>query len=162
LNKDYAAGIAAFRESLELWRTLQAESVNVAADLNSLAGAEQQSGDYAAAERDYTEALRIARKINHQEMMAGLPGNLAALALNREQWPKAERLAREALPLAEKLGRQELVGLDCYIIAKALLRQGRAADALPHARRAVEIRVKLRHPDLGEARQVLAECEAAV
>jgi hypothetical protein len=43
-----------------------------------------------------------------------------------------------------------------------LLRQGRAVEALPHARRAVEIMTKLRTPELEKARQVLAECEAAV
>ena len=70
------------------------------------------------------EALRIARKINYQDGMAYITGNLAELALDREQWPEAERLAREALALAEKLGRAELVGSDCHRIAMALLRQG--------------------------------------
>ncbi|MBM2850718.1 MAG: hypothetical protein HW418_3660, partial [Anaerolineales bacterium] len=34
-------------------------------------------------------------------------------------------------------------------------------EALPHARRAVEIMTKLRDRNLEWARQVLAECEAA-
>jgi hypothetical protein len=38
-----------------------------------------------------------------------ITGNLAALALDREQWAEAESLAREALALAEKVGRQELI-----------------------------------------------------
>ncbi|MBI3244859.1 MAG: tetratricopeptide repeat protein [Chloroflexi bacterium] len=162
LNKDYAAAIAAFRESLELTRTLQAESEDVTIDLTALAWAEHALGDYAAAERDYTEALRIARKVNYQEGVVSFTGNLAELANDRQQWPEAERLAREALPLAEKLGQQELVGVDCHRLALALLRQGNAAEALPHARRAVEIYTKLRYRELDEARQVLAECEAAV
>lgn len=32
-------------------------------------------------------------------------GNLAVLALDRQNWPQAETLAREALPLSEKVGR---------------------------------------------------------
>jgi tetratricopeptide (TPR) repeat protein len=161
LNKDYAAAIAAYRESLELKRTLQAESEDVAIALNDLAEAERESGDYAAAERDYTEALRIARKTNSQEGIATCTGSLATLALDREQWPEAERLAREALVVAESIGRQEEVARESHRLALALLRQGRAAEALPHARRAVEILATLRHRDLDAARQFLAECEAA-
>ena len=50
-------------------------------------------------------------------------GNLASLALDREQWAKAESLAREALTLAEKVGRQELIASDCHRLAYALLKQ---------------------------------------
>jgi hypothetical protein len=39
--------------------------------------------------------------------LATCTGNLAELALNREQWPEAERLAREALKLAEAIGRKK-------------------------------------------------------
>lgn len=162
LNKDYDAAIAAYRESLELLRTLQAESEDVALTLNDIADVERMSGDYAGAERDYTEALRVARKVDYKDGMAYIPSNLALLALNRKQWPEAERLGREALALSEKLGRQELVGTNSHTLAKALLRQGRAAEALPYARRAVEIHTKSRSPRLDGTRQVLAECEAAV
>ncbi|MCK7480953.1 MAG: hypothetical protein M0C28_29915 [Candidatus Moduliflexus flocculans] len=58
--------------------------------------------------------------------MKALPiytGNLAGLALDREQWAEAESLAREALALAEKVGRQELIASDCHRLAKALLKQ---------------------------------------
>ena len=67
-------------------RALAPESEDVAIGLNDLAEAERLSGDYAAAERDYREALRIARKINDREGVATYTGNLAELALDREQW----------------------------------------------------------------------------
>jgi tetratricopeptide (TPR) repeat protein len=79
--------------------------------------------DYDSAERDYREALRIAKKNNHQEKELPITGNLAELALDREQWAEAETLAREALALAEKVGRQELIAGDCHRLAKALLKQ---------------------------------------
>ena len=73
--------------------------------LNDLAGAECENKDYPAAERDYRESLRIAKKVKYQEGIATFTGNLAELALYREQWAEAESLAREALALAEKVGR---------------------------------------------------------
>lgn len=159
LKEDYPAAVVAFRESLDLVRSLTAESVDVASALSSIAGAEAASGDFAVAERDFREALRVARKIGDIEGVAMNTGNLAELALNQEDWRGAEKLAREALPVSEKVGRQELIASDCHRIAKALARQGKAADALAYVRRAIEIFTRLGSPDLEEARATLSECE---
>lgn len=161
LEKNWAAAIEAYKQSLELQRARGPESQDVAIGLNDLAGAEQLSGDYSSAERDYREALRIARKVNNQEGVASFTGNLAELALDREQWAQAESLAREALELAEKVGRQSIIANDCSRLAKAMARQGRPAEGLPYARRAVQILEKLRSPDLENAREVLKECEGS-
>lgn len=96
MQKEYSAAIAAYREALDLRRTLSAETVDVAMALNWLAGAEQLSGDFAAAERDCREALRVARALGDPEGVAIYTGNLAGMALEREDWPRAETLAREA------------------------------------------------------------------
>jgi tetratricopeptide (TPR) repeat protein len=92
LATDYPAAIAAFREVIEILRSLDAESEDVAIVLNDLAEAEQSSGDLDAAEHDYRQALRIAQAVNRSEMIAGIPGSLANLALDREDWPAAETL----------------------------------------------------------------------
>lgn len=175
LKQDYPAAIAAYREALEIDRALSPESDDVAADLNSLAEAESESKDYAAAERDYREALRIAKKNNDQEGVAIYTGNLAELALDRAELAEdeapvlseAEGLAREALALAEKVGRQELIASNCHHIAKALLMQSKSKlnfdlqEALTLSRRAVEIFTRLRSPEkLKEAQELLEEIEA--
>lgn len=187
LKEDYPAAIAAYRQALEIWRSISPESGDVAIALNSLAEAERANKDYAAAERDYREALRIAKKVNYQEGVAAYTGNLAELALDRGQWAEAESLARQALALDEKIGRQELIASDCHRIAKALLKQHTALsggssspeppkgasdvsrpaveglnEALALARRAVEIFTRLRYRDLPKAQELLAEIEKAV
>lgn len=159
LKNDYPTAIADCYESLELDRSLSPESEDVAIDLNTLASVEALSGDFAAAERDFREALRIARAVDYAEGVAFCTGNLAALALDRKDWPAAEALAREALPLSEKVGRQELIASNCQRIAKALARQEKKAEGLPYARRAAEIFTKLGSPKLNEARETLRECE---
>lgn len=159
LKKDYPAAIAAYHESLDLYRSRAAESEDVALCLNSLANAEQLSGDLAAAEGHYQEALRVARAGDYAEGVAIFTGNLAGLALDREDWPAAETLAREALPLSEAVHRQEMIAHDCWVLSQALLRQRKAAEALLHARRAVEIFARLCSPRLAEAQATLAECE---
>lgn len=159
LAEDFPAAIAAYREAVELDRTLSPESTGVATGLNDLAEAEQLSGDHAAAEHDYREALRISQLVGDREGVAVRTGNLASLALDREDWPGAEALAREALALSENVGRQELIALAHRHLAQALARQGRKPEALPHARRAVDLYSPLRSPNLEAARQTLAECE---
>ena len=160
LKAEYPSAIANYRESLGLWRGLSAESEDVAIALNALAGADRHSRDFVAAERDYREALRICRAGGHAEGVASITSNLAALALNREDWPGAETVARGALALSEKLGRQGLIAVDCRRLARALVRQGKVAEALPYARRAVEIYTRLGSPDLEAARAMLRECES--
>lgn len=161
LANDYPAAIAAYCEVLKLMRTMSGESDDVSIGLNDLAAAEQDSGDFDSAERDYHEALRIDRVVGNQEGVAIVTSNLASLALAREDWLGAEALSREALPLSEKVGRLELIGSNRYRLAKALVRQGEKEEALPHARRAVEIFQKLGSPKLARAQQTLAECDSS-
>lgn len=163
LLSDYHHAIAAYQEVLDINRSWVAESEDVAIALNDLADAHRLAGNLQAAEFLYLEALRVARAVELSEGVAISTGNLAELALNREEWLAAERLAREALELDEKVGRRELFAGDHRRLAQALLRQNRAAEALGPARRAVDLfRTLPGSPDLADAEETLLECEAAV
>lgn len=158
LKGDYPAAIAAYQEALDLLRSLAVESIDVASVLNDIAGAIHNSGDYDAAETHYHEGLRVAHAVDYTEGVAYITGNLAELAIARENWSATETLAREALPLSEGIHRQELIADSNRRLAHALVRQDKAAEALPHARRAVEMLTRLGHPHLAGAQAILAEC----
>jgi len=174
LRKDYSAAITAFNEELDIDRSISFESNDVAVTMNDLAQTKHANNDYIAAERDYREALRIVKINKNNEAVAAVTGNLADLALDREQWAEAETLAREALPLAEKVGRQELIADDCHRLAQALLKQNSGVgatrrvaptetplqEALSLSRRAVEIYTRLRQQNnLQAAQEILHEIE---
>jgi tetratricopeptide (TPR) repeat protein len=160
LNGDYPTAITAFREVLELHRSISPESENVAICLNDIANTELRNGDDSSAERDFCEALRIAKKVNYQEGVATYTGNLAILALSRKQWVEAETLAREALIIAQKVGRQSSIASNYSYIAEALLNQNRnLSEAVSFANRAVEIFTRLKSPSLQWARDILEQLE---
>jgi len=154
----YDKAITAYRKTLEIWRAISPESDDVTNVLNDIAIIERIKKDYASAESDYREILRIDKNINNQEGIPTIIGNLATLALEREQWAEAESLAREALELDEKFGRNEIIALDCHRLAEALLKQNKNLDeALSLSRRAVEIFTRLRSPSLQSAQETLVE-----
>jgi tetratricopeptide (TPR) repeat protein len=164
LNGEYPAAIIAYRESIAILRDIAPESIDVAIGLANLANVESDNKDFAAAERDYQEALHIAKIVKSDELIANFTGNLAALALDREQWTEADVLAREAITLSEKIGRQELISYYNIVLAKALLRQNRdLEEALSLSSRAVKIYTRLRMSEnLQWSQETLAEIEEKI
>jgi tetratricopeptide (TPR) repeat protein len=159
LKADYPEAITAFREGLDLYRTVLADGLEVAIAFNDLANAEKGSGDSTKAEADYREALRIALAVGYTEGVATYTGNLATLALDMEDWQKAETLSREALPVSEKVGRLELIAINCECLAEALLGQGRGKEGHAYAQRAVDIYRRLGSPRFDPALKTLSECK---
>jgi hypothetical protein len=60
--------------------------------------------------------------------------------------------------LSAAVGRQELIAANCERLAEALAGQGKAAEGLPYAQRAVDIYTRLDSPDLTHAIKTLREC----
>jgi tetratricopeptide (TPR) repeat protein len=159
LAKDYPAAIQDFKDALELNAKLWPFERGMLTDLNCLANAEKEAGDLDSAQRHLMEALERAGPDN-ANMAAGVSASLASLAIKREDWVTAETYCRRALPRFEQIRYLPGVASVSANLAKALIHQGRKEDALPHARRAVEIYTSLCSPNLDEARQTLAECES--
>ena len=158
LAKDYPTAITAYQESLDLLRSISPRSQDVATGLNNLAVALEASGQLDEAETHFREALAIAEALSDLKAVAVYTCNLSELALDREQWPEAERLAREALKLAKEIGLKDIIAGSSTWLAKALTRQGRGVEGRYHAERAVRIFAELRSPDLAKAQATFEEC----
>jgi tetratricopeptide (TPR) repeat protein len=94
LAKDYPSAITAFREAVDLCRSLSPESPAVAAGLSDMADVSKKIGQLDEAEAYYREVLAIGKAYPEPEIVAGTTGNLAELALDREKWPEAELPAK--------------------------------------------------------------------
>ena len=159
LAKNYGAAISAHRKAVGLWRRVGPESGDVAIGLNDLAVAERLNGDFDSAQRHFCEALEIAQAAKYYEVVATCTVNLAALALDKEDWAKAEILARDGLRLIKKIGREEVIALACLRLAMALLAQGKRTNALRYAKRSVKNFTRLGSRYLNDALGTLAACE---
>lgn len=158
LKGNYAAAITSYLRAIAVLKKYGRSSSSIAMLLNDLAEAERLSGDYATSEQHYRQALLMAHATGYTEGQAYITSNLAELALAQEHWLTAEALARVALSTSEVVQRQELIAEDNCRLAIALVRQGKHAEALPHAKRAVQIFTRLGHPDIARAQATLTEC----
>ena len=159
LKRDYPAAKLAFADSIPLWRSLDPDSRYVSIALTHLARVEQTQGDLSAAEGHLREALRIENKNQDPEMIAGVNGWLAELALTRKQWLKAEQLAKAAFDGSELIQRLDYIATNSRRLAVALFHQHHREEGLPYAQRAVEILTRLRMPDeLEKAQEAVLAC----
>lgn len=138
LRKEYPAAIHCFTQALAVLSAEFGETRDYASALNGLGDALRHSGKHDDAEKAYQEALAIARRIDSPNDIAAFTGNLAALAIDCRDYPKAESLAREALKLAEQVGRQESIAADCRRLSEACEAQGKLDEGQRYARQAVE------------------------
>lgn len=162
LRREHVQAIVVAGESLALARGSHSSDHEVPVALSTLGGSLLAAGDIAAAEALFEEAVAYAQTWGLQNHFATNTGNLADIYLARQDWPAAEAQAREALALSLAVQRLDIIGADHHRLALALQAQGRAAEALPHARQALEVYERLRVWEIREAPATLAACEAAL
>jgi len=160
LQKEFSKAIGAFQKAISFWRSAGLTD-EVSTGLNDLAIVEKEAGDFKGAQRDYQEALRIARRLKDTENIAMITVNLAGVFNALKKWAVAERRSKVGLELGKKLGLQELIAVAEQQLGEAMLAQRRANEALPHAQKAVTILTRLRSRNLSEAQTTLAACQAA-
>ena len=104
--------------------------------------------------------LREPRLLKHVFIKVYTLLGLGTAALTREQPHEAERLSRQAHQLVEETGQKWL--FSTILIGRALLAQGRPADAREVLEAATTLAVRLQHQSLPEARLLLSRAHAAL
>ncbi|KOP25239.1 NB-ARC domain-containing protein [Hapalosiphon sp. MRB220] len=142
-RQDHAEAERLYQDALPIYREL-GEEKDEAIALNDLGRIARSQKNYDRAESYYKQALAIAEKLGNKALIATRCGNLGSLALDRDR-PKEARLWYEReLALAQEVGRQELVAQAQSGLAQVLEAEGRYAEALELAQKALEIRERLR------------------
>ncbi len=161
--------LALAREAVDQRRSAGVSSVELADSLNILATAQQERGDYDAAERAFREALALRRATlgdRHADTAESV-NNLAVLLALRdreEDRPETERLEREGLALRRELfgpehleTAQSLNNLGAFLLGRKAPGDVAAAEGL--FREALAIRFKQLgedHPAVATTRSNLA------
>jgi tetratricopeptide (TPR) repeat protein len=106
--------------------------------LNSLGETARLRGDYAAAFARYQEALAIAREIGNRNGEILYLANLGGARVGLGEYEAAEADLHQTIEMATAAG---FIGLseNYRFLAEALLGQGKTAEALDSARRALEL-----------------------
>ncbi len=107
-------------EALSLYRRL-GDLSNIADALNQRGYISLAAGKLDEGERFYTESLALARKIDHQLVVAKAIGGLGLIPWQRKQWKSAIVLLQERLELMQALGYENeiLVSLNLLLMLYA-------------------------------------------
>ena len=147
LAKDYEAAIAAYQEALALWRTLDPESADVAIASTASPG---PSGFRATPRPLSATTAKPCASRGRSTTAKGSPSTPATWPTGTR--PGAVARGRTAGPRGAGAGRKDRTGgssgMGLLYDRQSCAPAGPPADALPFARRAVEIMTKLHDRDL--------------
>ncbi|HWN42720.1 MAG TPA: tetratricopeptide repeat protein, partial [Thermoanaerobaculia bacterium] len=122
-------------EQLRTARTLGARALEVKG-MGTQGNLQAARGDLEAAGRSLDQALRASLQMGEGPESADLRLDLASLALARQRFDEAERLAREAVGWYGARGLAGFEGHAWAVLAEALARRGRTGEAHEAAARA--------------------------
>ena len=150
LQKDYDSAMKCFEQARSRLQSLSEDPTyplqqqarrDFASALNGLADAYRFSKNLDVAEKYYQQALELADKNVHDQ--AAYTGNLAALEIDRENWPHADELAKKALRLAKEVGRQELIATNYRRLSEICMGLRNRTEGREYAMKAAEIYARL-------------------
>jgi serine/threonine protein kinase/tetratricopeptide (TPR) repeat protein len=131
-------------------RVFGPENPAVASTLNEIGSVALQQNRLDEAEQAFARMVEIYRKVYHgKHSLIGIAqSNLASVYVKREQYPRAEQLYREVLLQYDGLIAPDHVnvGITRIKLGRALLRQGRHADAAAESLAGYEILIKQTNP----------------
>ncbi len=150
---DYDRAMAYFEESLAIARAI-GDRVGAGTVLGNMGVQANNLGDYDSARGFFEESLQLARETDDQTGVAINLLNLAGVRNHTGDHQGALALYEEARAPTEASGDRPLLGYVINGVGRALLDNGRTAEAIAALREALDLRL-----DLGQA-HLVAESQA--
>lgn len=158
---DWVGAEQQYQDALTAYRELGQEE-GEAIILNSLGEIARKKKTYDRVEAFYQQALAISEKIENREHQAIYSGNLGQLALDCDRPQEARTWFEQSLVLAREIGRKDLVAHAQSNLSNVLEKKKRYSQALQLARKALQIRERLRDRSLEYSREQVARLQQRV
>jgi tetratricopeptide (TPR) repeat protein len=130
--------------------------------INDLGKLAFEEGRFSVAKRYYQKALAIAGEIKSKEGKAFASINIADVMLKQKHISEAGKLYKQAIPLAQKVGRIDLIARGKCGLAFVWEAKGREDKALPLAKDGLELYQRLQHPNIQQAKDLVARMEKKI
>jgi len=156
---DYNSALQYYQQALAISREIKDKRIESSV-LNNIGQVYDAQENYNAAFKLYEQSLAISQQIGDRQGEGRGLNNIAAIYQAKGDYSAALKQYEPALSIAKEIGNKNGEATYSWNIGALYIKQGELTKAEPYLSRAVELKEKLEHPMLENAREALAAVRA--